>query len=77
MRDCSWPTFDPTLVVDDEVMLVVQVNGKVRANLSIKRGATEQDVSFDAQASVAKWLEGKEIVKVIFVADRLMNFVVK
>ena len=77
LKDCGWPTFDPTLVVEDEVMLVVQVNGKVRANLPIKRGATEQDVSFDAQASVGKWLEGKEIIKVIFVQDKLINLVVK
>lgn len=74
---CGWPVYDPSLIKEDTVTLVVQVNGKMRANLTVARGTTEEDVSLEAEQSVAKWLENKEIVKVIFVPDRLINFVVR
>lgn len=77
LADCTWPTYDPALVYEDTVMYVVQVNGKVRANIPLKRGLLQLQVEPLAKDSIAKWLLDKSIVTVIFVPDRLINFVVK
>ncbi len=74
---CRWPTFDPILAQEDEVTIVVQVNSKVRANILVARDADQQTVESIAKTAVAKWLEGKRVVKVIFVANRLINFVIQ
>ena len=77
LQDCVWPAFDADLAQESEISLVVQVNGKVRANIPCLRGATQKDVQHKAELSIEKWLEGKKIVKTIFVPDRLISFVVK
>jgi leucyl-tRNA synthetase len=77
LRDCTWPKFDPKLVEEAHVALVVQINGKMRANIAIARGASQDVVIPQAQQAIAKWLAGSEVTKVIFVPDRLINFVVK
>ncbi len=74
---CGWPVYDPALIKADTVTLVIQVNGKMRANLEVKRGSTQEEVSLEAEQAVLKWLADKEIVKVVFVPDRLLNFVVR
>ncbi len=77
LRDCAWPNYDLALAVDEFATIVVQINGKMRANISIARGASQEMVRAQAEELVAKWLEGVTVVKVIFVPDRLINFVVK
>lgn len=77
LEDCVWPTFDPSLVVNPLAVIVVQVNGKVRANIELKRGASEQEVRDYAQKAIEQWLLNKEIVKVVFVKDKLISFVVR
>jgi leucyl-tRNA synthetase len=77
LASCSWPQFDPVLAHESEVILVVQVNGKVRANIPCTRGAMQKDVQHTAELAVEKWLSGTTIVKTIFVQDRLINFVTK
>lgn len=77
LRDCLWPVFDPELAKQTEVTIGVQVNGKVRGQLTIDRAATQDQVEPQAKELVAKWLEGKEIVKIIWVPGRLISFVVK
>jgi leucyl-tRNA synthetase len=77
LADCQWPTYDPLLVQQDTVTIVVQVNGKMRANLAIARGAQQEDVADQAQELIMKWLADFEIVKIVFVPDRLINFVVR
>jgi leucyl-tRNA synthetase len=61
------------------VNLVVQVNGKLRANLQTAADISEDEAKEAALAdeNVKKWVEGKEIVKVIFVPGKLLNIVVK
>ncbi len=73
-----WPKFDPTLVVDDTIEMPVQVNGKLRAALQVAKTISEDEIKTLAlaDANVAKFLEGKEIKKIIFVPGRLINFVV-
>ncbi|MFA7088288.1 MAG: leucine--tRNA ligase [Patescibacteria group bacterium] len=75
----SWPEFDSELIKDEKVNLVIQVNGKLRATLEVAADISEIAAMETAQnnENVAKWLEGKEIVKKIFVPGKLLNIVVK
>jgi len=77
LRDCTWPVFDPVRVQENTVNIVVQVNGKLRANLKAAVDDEQADVEKEAQRMILKWLEGKETIKVIFVKNRLINFVVR
>ncbi len=77
LSDGLWPTFDPELAKQTEVTIGVQVNGKVRGQLTIDRAAKQDHVEPQAKELVAKWLEGKEIVKTIWVPGRLISFVVR
>jgi len=75
----SWPTFDPSLIVDEVVSMGVQINGKVRATISIAPDAEEtiaKEIAF-AEPNVAKWLEGKVIAKLVYVPGKILNIVVK
>ena len=73
-----WPSFDEKLIVEDQVELVVQVNGKVRGRLSVPRGLAEAQAVERAlkEDGVRKFVDGKPVRKVIYVADRLVNLVV-
>ena len=75
----GWPTFDPALVIEESITYAVQVNGKLRGQVTLGRGAAEGDVLSAAERdeSVAKWLDDKQRVRVIFVQDRLLNVVVR
>ncbi|HEV2600899.1 MAG TPA: leucine--tRNA ligase [Candidatus Babeliales bacterium] len=75
--DCPWPTYDPALLTQTTCTVVVQVNGKVRANICVDKNASQEVVEQMARQQVASWLAGKEIIKVIFVPSRLISFVVK
>jgi leucyl-tRNA synthetase len=75
LQNCTWPTFDPQLAVSDEFELMIQVNGKLRGSLHVSRGSKQADVEDVAKAEVSSWLHDKQIVKVIFVENRLINFV--
>ncbi len=75
----GWPKYDPELIKDDVVVIVVQVNGKVRANFAISPDATEAELTEAALAdpNVAKYLNDGKLVKTIVVPRKLVNFVVK
>ncbi|MCK6682533.1 MAG: leucine--tRNA ligase [Thermoanaerobaculia bacterium] len=75
----SWPEFDPALAEEDTVVFAVQVNGKLRGQLTLPKAAAEGEVLAAAEAHepVARWLAGKERVKTIFVPGRLLNLVVR
>ncbi|MCL5875749.1 MAG: leucine--tRNA ligase [Candidatus Dependentiae bacterium] len=77
LADATWPTYDPVFAIDDTIIIAVQINGKLRANINAKRGSSESDVRGLAEEAVAKWLELGTIVKVVYVKDRLINFVVQ
>ena len=59
--------------------IAVQISGKVRAEIKLRRGSSEKEAvaAAEANAIIAKWLEGKQRVKTIWVQDRLLNLVVK
>ena len=74
-----WPSFDPEMAKQDEVTVVVQVNGKVRDKLTVPAEATEEQVRAHAMSSerVRSQLDGKQIARVIYVPGRLLNVVLK
>ena len=74
----TWPKWDANLIKDEEVKIAVQLNGKVRAEILAQADATEEDIKKKAflNESVAKYIAGKEIRKVIYIKNRLMNIVV-
>lgn len=74
---CTWPTYNPVLAADDEVTYAIQVNGKTRGTLVAQKGAAQDAVVPEANSVVAKWLASGTVIKVIFVQDRMINFVIK
>ena len=74
-----WPAFDLKALVEDEIEIPVQVLGKLRGRVMVPVAATpaEMEAAAKANADVAKFLEGKTIVKVIAVPKRMVNFVVR
>ena len=74
----SWPTFDPEKLATDTVEIPVQVNGKLRATISLERGASEEAARAAALAdeSVQRHIGGGSIRKTIHVPDRMLNLVV-
>jgi leucyl-tRNA synthetase len=77
IADAPWPTHDPSLLVDNQVTLAVQVNGKLRDTLTAPRGLDRADTEALALASekVQRQLAGAQPRKVIVVPDRLVNIV--
>jgi len=75
----KWPKWDEALAKDEEITLVVQVNGKLRHRIMVAASITEAEAKEKALASqkVKAYLEGKEIVKTIYVPGKLVNIVVK
>jgi leucyl-tRNA synthetase len=74
----QWPKHDEQYLVSDTMTIVVQVNGKVRAELTVANDASEEQVVAAAKADekVAGYLEGKEVKKTIYVPQKLVSFVV-
>ena len=74
-----WPKYDPAALVEDEIEIPVQVMGKLRGRVKVPVAATpaEMEAAAKANADVAKFLDGKAIVKVVAVPKRMVNFVVR
>ncbi len=73
-----WPVYDAALTRDEEIVLVIQVNGKVRDTIRVSASISEEEAKRAALGSVKvkKHLEGKEVKKVIFVPEKLINLVI-
>jgi leucyl-tRNA synthetase len=73
-----WPTFDPALAKEDKLTIAVQVMGKTRGTVEVDPGSDQATVEKLARevAQVASQLEGKQVRRVIFVKDKILNFVV-
>jgi leucyl-tRNA synthetase len=76
--DARWPEWDEALMVEDQVEVVIQVSGKTRGRVSVPRDAEQGAVVAAAQedAAVRRFTEGKEVRKVVYVPNRLLNLVV-
>ena len=77
VADAAWPTFDPALLVDDEVTIAVQVNGKLRDTVTVARGMDKDAMEAIALGldKIIRQLDGATARKVIVVPDRLVNIV--
>lgn len=75
----AWPTWDESKLVEDEIEIVVQIKGKVRAKLMVAKDLSREELQEIALADekVKAEIDGKEIVKVISVPNKLVNIVVK
>ena len=72
-----WPEYDENQIKSDTAELALQVNGRLRGQLTVSVGAPKDEVLAQAKAELAKWLEGGQIVKEIYVPGRIINIVVK
>jgi leucyl-tRNA synthetase len=72
-----FPSYNPASLLDDQVTLVVQVNGKVRARLEVPTDTSQEEALAKARPAVASHLDGKEIMKVIHVPNKILNIVVR
>ncbi|MBI2625050.1 MAG: leucine--tRNA ligase [Candidatus Nealsonbacteria bacterium] len=73
-----WPKYDPKLVREKETTLVLQVNGKVRDKIGVEIGISEEKAKKLAISSqkIRKWIEGKKVIKIVFVPNKLINIVI-
>jgi leucyl-tRNA synthetase len=74
-----WPAYDEALTKEDTIEIPVQIKGKLRGRIRVSAQATAEQMEQTARSDprVAEWIEGKEIVKVVVVPGRMVNFVVK
>lgn len=79
LTDISWPAYDEKALVQDTIEIIVQLNGKLKAKMSISAGLDKAQLEEAVRANddVKTQLDGKNIIKVIAVPDKLVNFVVK
>jgi len=75
----QWPSYDQDAIQEEEITFVVQVNGRLRASMSLPFGTSEMEAKELALSNerVKKFLEGKNLIKSIFVQNKLINLVVK
>ncbi len=78
LTQTSWPDYDPSAVVDEELLVVVQVNGKLRSKITVSAGTGEDELKALALADekVAQFIEGQTVRKIICVQGKLVNIVV-
>jgi leucyl-tRNA synthetase len=74
----AWPKWDTQKIVDDTITIAIQVNGKVRTEVTIDASIDENEAKNIAlvHPTILPWIEGKEIKRVIYVKGRLINIVV-
>ncbi len=74
----GWPQYDPKKIIDDEIKIMIQVNGKVRGEMNVAAESSEEHIKTAAleDAAIVPWIEGKNIQRVIYVQGRLINIVV-
>lgn len=78
LLDQPWPEADSSALVQDEIKLIVQVNGKLRGQISITKDTAAAEIERIAlnDAQIQKYIDGKSVKKVIVVPGRLVNIVV-
>jgi leucyl-tRNA synthetase len=75
----DWPKYDEDKIVDNKIKIAVQVMGKVRGVFETVRDSKQNEVVTEIQKmpEIQKWLAGKEIIKTIFVPNKIVNFVIE
>jgi len=79
LADASLPIYDPAVAAEDEMTIVIQVNGKVRSRITVASDEGEEKIKALAiiDEKVSRFLEGKSVVKQVYVPKKLVNIVVK
>ena len=74
-----WPTFDEKLTIDDMINLPIQINGKLRATIDVAKDLSQEEIKkiVHENEKVQKLIEDKNIVKEIYVPNRIYNIVIK
>ncbi len=74
----KWPKFDESKLVSSKAKIVVQINGKVRTTVEVPIDSSQDDVEKEAlkNEAVVKWIDNKKVIKIIFIKNRIINFVV-
>ncbi|HEU5004532.1 MAG TPA: class I tRNA ligase family protein [Candidatus Saccharimonadales bacterium] len=72
----NWPLWDEKLAKEEMITLAVQINGKVRAQITVSADASEQEIVSEAREEAEEYLVGKEVKKIIYVPGRLVSLVV-
>ncbi len=75
--NAKWPEYDEAKLIDDEITIIVQFNGKLRGNVVVPKDITKDDVLALVKKEFADKLEGIEIVKEIYVPGKIVNLVIK
>ena len=75
----DWPKVDPRFILNKKCNIVIQINAKKRAIIEIENGVTEKKLleKIRIMKDLQKFLQGKEIIKTIFIKDKLINLIVK
>jgi leucyl-tRNA synthetase len=78
VADAPWPDFDPAVASEEEMTIVVQINGKLRSRMTVPVDEDAEKIKADAQADdkISAMLKGAKILKVIYVPKKLVNIVV-
>jgi leucyl-tRNA synthetase len=76
--ETTWPKYDASLVREEKINLIIQINGKVRDKAEVDSGITEEEAKKVAleQEKIKSWLINKEIKKIIYVKNKLINIVI-
>ncbi len=77
LTDCSWPTHDESLIGADCAVIAIQVNGKMRGTIQVDLEMPQSSIESLARDQIAKWLEGKDITKIIYIKNKMISFVVQ
>jgi leucyl-tRNA synthetase len=75
----SWPEYDPTVATEEEITIVIQINGKVRGRISVPIDEEAESIKAQARSDekIVKLMEGKTVLKEIYVPRKLLNIVVR
>jgi leucyl-tRNA synthetase len=76
--DTPWPDYDQAIASDEEMTIVIQINGKLRSRMTVPVDCDAEKIKSDAQADekITAMLKGAKIVKVIYVPKKLVNIVI-
>jgi len=79
VHQTTWPTYDKKILIEDVVVIPVQINGRVRDQMTINFGTNEEEIAKKAKESerIKKYLSNNKIIKTIVVPNKLINFVIK
>ena len=77
IAESAWPEFDETKTIDDEIELPIQVNGKLKATIMVPANSEETTIKETVHEKISHLLDGKQIVKEIYIKGKIYNIVVK